>query len=109
MSSMENTSSVSVRSTQLEEFDLLTLGGGTGSTVAAWTLAAEGKRVAVIYREYIGGSCPNIACLPSKKHHPHRKDRIVRSEGRGVRHQTWTASESTSPLFGIANARWCRA
>jgi len=51
---------------QREEFDLLILGGGTGSTVAAWTFAAEGRRVAVVERKYIGGSCPNIACLPSK-------------------------------------------
>jgi pyruvate/2-oxoglutarate dehydrogenase complex dihydrolipoamide dehydrogenase (E3) component len=42
------------------------LGGGTGSTIAAWTFAKEGQRVAVIERKYIGGSCPNIACLPSK-------------------------------------------
>jgi len=50
----------------LERYDLVILGGGTGSTVAAWTFAAEGQRVAVIERKYIGGSCPNIACLPSK-------------------------------------------
>jgi pyruvate/2-oxoglutarate dehydrogenase complex dihydrolipoamide dehydrogenase (E3) component len=49
-----------------EQFDLVILGGGTGSTIAAWTFAAEGKRVAVVDRKYIGGSCPNIACLPSK-------------------------------------------
>jgi pyruvate/2-oxoglutarate dehydrogenase complex dihydrolipoamide dehydrogenase (E3) component len=49
-----------------EEFDVVILGGGTGSTVAGWTFAEEGKRVAVIDRKYIGGSCPNIACLPSK-------------------------------------------
>jgi pyruvate/2-oxoglutarate dehydrogenase complex dihydrolipoamide dehydrogenase (E3) component len=49
-----------------ETYDVVILGGGTGSTVAAWTLASEGKRVAVIDRKYIGGSCPNIACLPSK-------------------------------------------
>ncbi len=67
MTSIENTSSAhSVRSIQPEEFDLVILGGGTGSTVAAWTFAAEGKRVAVIDRKYIGGSCPNTACLPSK-------------------------------------------
>src|SRR5580692_7166733 len=54
------------KKSQLEEFDLVILGGGTGSTVAAWTFAAEGKRVAVVDRKYIGGSCPNIACLPSK-------------------------------------------
>src|SRR5262249_27105964 len=28
--------------------------------------AKQGQRVAVIERKYIGGSCPNIACLPSK-------------------------------------------
>ena len=32
----------------------------------AWTLAKQGKRVALIERKYIGGSCPNIACLPTK-------------------------------------------
>ena len=31
-----------------EEFDLVILGGGTGSTVAAWTFGDEGKRVAVV-------------------------------------------------------------
>ena len=49
-----------------EEFDIVILGGGTGGTVAAWTFAAEGRRVALIERKYVGGSCPNIACLPSK-------------------------------------------
>jgi pyruvate/2-oxoglutarate dehydrogenase complex dihydrolipoamide dehydrogenase (E3) component len=49
-----------------EEFDIIILGGGTGGTVAAWTFASEGRRVAVIERKYVGGSCPNIACLPSK-------------------------------------------
>ncbi|HEX4748983.1 MAG TPA: FAD-dependent oxidoreductase [Bryobacteraceae bacterium] len=52
--------------TQPEEFDLVILGGGTGSTIAAWTFAGKGQHVAVIERKYIGGSCPNIACLPSK-------------------------------------------
>jgi pyruvate/2-oxoglutarate dehydrogenase complex dihydrolipoamide dehydrogenase (E3) component len=50
----------------LEQYDLVILGGGTGSTIAAWTFAGQGQRVAVIERKYIGGSCPNIACLPSK-------------------------------------------
>jgi pyruvate/2-oxoglutarate dehydrogenase complex dihydrolipoamide dehydrogenase (E3) component len=54
------------RMTQPEDFDVVILGGGTGSTLAAWTFASEGKRVAVVDRKYIGGSCPNIACLPSK-------------------------------------------
>jgi pyruvate/2-oxoglutarate dehydrogenase complex dihydrolipoamide dehydrogenase (E3) component len=49
-----------------EEYDLVILGGGTGATIAAWTFASQGQRVAAVDRKYIGGSCPNIACLPSK-------------------------------------------
>jgi pyruvate/2-oxoglutarate dehydrogenase complex dihydrolipoamide dehydrogenase (E3) component len=67
MKSAKKTSSIPVlEKPRPEEFDLVILGGGTGSTIAAWTFAGEGKRVAVIERKYIGGSCPNIACLPSK-------------------------------------------
>ena len=49
-----------------ESYDLVVLGSGAPGKLLAWTLAAEGKRVAVVERRYIGGSCPNIACLPSK-------------------------------------------
>jgi len=66
MNSTKNASSAQARKRQPEEFDLVILGGGTGSTIAAWTFAGQGQRVAVIERKYIGGSCPNIACLPSK-------------------------------------------
>jgi pyruvate/2-oxoglutarate dehydrogenase complex dihydrolipoamide dehydrogenase (E3) component len=41
-----------MKKTQPEEFDLVILGGGTGSTVAAWTFASEGKKVAVVDRKY---------------------------------------------------------
>jgi pyruvate/2-oxoglutarate dehydrogenase complex dihydrolipoamide dehydrogenase (E3) component len=67
MNTMESVSSAQLsKKTDPEEYDLVILGGGTGSTIAAWTLASQGQRVAVIDRKYIGGSCPNIACLPSK-------------------------------------------
>jgi pyruvate/2-oxoglutarate dehydrogenase complex dihydrolipoamide dehydrogenase (E3) component len=49
-----------------EQFDLVILGSGAGGKLAAWTYGKQGKRVAVIERKYIGGACPNIACLPSK-------------------------------------------
>jgi pyruvate/2-oxoglutarate dehydrogenase complex dihydrolipoamide dehydrogenase (E3) component len=49
-----------------EEFEIVVLGSGEGSKYLAWSLAKQGKQVAVIERKYIGGSCPNIACLPSK-------------------------------------------
>ena len=67
MNTMENVSSAQLsKKTVPEEYDLVILGGGTGSTIAAWTFASEGRRVAAIDRKYIGGSCPNIACMPSK-------------------------------------------
>ena len=49
-----------------EEYDVVVLGSGAAGKLLAWTLASQGKRVAVIERRYVGGSCPNIACLPSK-------------------------------------------
>ena len=52
--------------TRIEDYDLVILGSGAGSKLLAWTFAGSGKKVAVIEREYVGGSCPNIACLPSK-------------------------------------------
>src|SRR5271168_1923849 len=52
--------------TKPEEYDLVVLGSGAGGKLIAWTSAQKGQRVAVIERKYVGGSCPNIACLPSK-------------------------------------------
>ncbi len=49
-----------------EKYDVLVLGGGTAGKLAAWTMAKEGRRTAVVDRKYVGGSCPNVACLPSK-------------------------------------------
>lgn len=49
-----------------DDYDLVVLGSGEAGKILAWTLASEGKRAAVIERKYLGGSCPNIACLPSK-------------------------------------------
>jgi pyruvate/2-oxoglutarate dehydrogenase complex dihydrolipoamide dehydrogenase (E3) component len=52
--------------TTASDYEFVILGSGEGSKYLAWTLGAQGRRVAVIERKYIGGSCPNIACLPSK-------------------------------------------
>ena len=50
----------------VEDFDLVVLGSGEAGKYLAWTLGSQGQRVAVVERRFIGGSCPNIACLPSK-------------------------------------------
>jgi pyruvate/2-oxoglutarate dehydrogenase complex dihydrolipoamide dehydrogenase (E3) component len=49
-----------------EKYDVLVFGGGTAGKVVAWTMAKQGKRTAVVDRKYVGGACPNVACLPSK-------------------------------------------
>ena len=48
-----------------EDYDLVVLGSGRGRFLA-WSMASEGKRTAVVERRYVTGSCPSIACLPSK-------------------------------------------
>src|SRR5580692_7467731 len=50
----------------VEDYDLVILGSGAGGKLLAWTSAKKGQRVVVIERQYVGGACPNIACLPSK-------------------------------------------
>jgi pyruvate/2-oxoglutarate dehydrogenase complex dihydrolipoamide dehydrogenase (E3) component len=51
---------------QAEHYEILILGSGAGGKLLAWHLAQSGRRTAVVERRWIGGSCPNIACLPSK-------------------------------------------
>lgn len=71
---------------QAEIYDLLILGSGAGSKLLAWTFAGRGQRVAVVERKYVGGACPNIACLPSKNviHTAQIAHNVRRSEEFGI-------------------------
>lgn len=51
---------------ETEHYDLISLGSGEGGKFIAWTQGSKGQRCAVIERRWLGGSCPNVACLPSK-------------------------------------------
>jgi len=51
---------------QPEQYDVLILGSGGGGKLMAWHMGRSGRRAAVVERKWIGGSCPNVACLPSK-------------------------------------------
>src|SRR5258708_18916 len=54
------------RMSQPERFEVLILGSGAGGKLLAWHMAQSGRRTAVVERRWIGGSCPNVNCLPSK-------------------------------------------
>jgi pyruvate/2-oxoglutarate dehydrogenase complex dihydrolipoamide dehydrogenase (E3) component len=49
-----------------EQYEILVVGSGEAGKYLAWTMAKAGHHTALIERKLIGGSCPNIACLPSK-------------------------------------------
>src|SRR6201997_2667083 len=51
---------------EAERVEVLILGSGEGGKNMAWHMARSGRRTAVVERKWIGGSCRNIACLPSK-------------------------------------------
>jgi pyruvate/2-oxoglutarate dehydrogenase complex dihydrolipoamide dehydrogenase (E3) component len=71
-----------------EEYDVVVLGSGAPGKLVAWALASRGQRVAVVERRYVGGSCPNIACLPSKNviHSAKIADLVRRSAEFGISH-----------------------
>ena len=50
----------------VEKCEILILGSGEAGKYLAWTMAKAGHRTAMVERRWLGGSCPNIACLPSK-------------------------------------------
>jgi len=71
----------------VDTYDALVLGSGEAGKSMAWYLGGTGKRVAVIEQRYVGGSCPNIACLPSKNiiHGASIAHTVATSEALGTR------------------------
>ncbi len=49
-----------------KEFDTVVIGAGPGGYVCAIRAAQLGQKVAVVEREYLGGVCLNVGCIPSK-------------------------------------------
>jgi pyruvate/2-oxoglutarate dehydrogenase complex dihydrolipoamide dehydrogenase (E3) component len=49
-----------------DRFQVLIIGGGQAGIPLAWALAKAGKTVALAERKYLGGSCVNFGCTPTK-------------------------------------------
>lgn len=81
---------------EIEEFDLVILGSGAAGKLISWTLGKKGMKTAMIERKYIGGACPNVACLPSKNviHSAKVASYFRRSEEFGISKDNWMITMS---------------
>jgi pyruvate/2-oxoglutarate dehydrogenase complex dihydrolipoamide dehydrogenase (E3) component len=52
--------------TKIEHFDAIILGSGQSGDPLALALSAKGKRTALVERAYLGGTCSNYGCTPTK-------------------------------------------
>lgn len=50
----------------MKRYDVLVIGSGKGGKTLAMKLAGDGASVGLIERKWIGGSCINLACIPTK-------------------------------------------
>ena len=48
------------------DYDLFTIGAGSGGVRASRYAARLGARVAVAEERYLGGTCVNVGCIPKK-------------------------------------------
>jgi pyruvate/2-oxoglutarate dehydrogenase complex dihydrolipoamide dehydrogenase (E3) component len=101
----------------VERFQNVVLGGGEAGKYIAWELARLGQRVTVVEKGLIGGSCPNIACLPSKNviHSAKVVDFVRHASTFGLRLGPWTVDmagvrqrkrEMVDGLIAIHKARF---
>jgi pyruvate/2-oxoglutarate dehydrogenase complex dihydrolipoamide dehydrogenase (E3) component len=49
-----------------EHVQNLIIGSGVAGRLIGWTLASQSQKTVVVERAMVGGSCPNVACVPSK-------------------------------------------
>lgn len=50
----------------MDHFDFIIIGAGPAGEAAAYLARERGASVAVVDREWFGGSCPHVGCIPSK-------------------------------------------
>src|SRR4030081_3226872 len=91
-----------------ERFQNIVLGGGEAGKYIAWELARQGQRVAVVEKGLIGGSCPNIACLPSKNliHSAKVTDLVRHAAPFGLRLGPWTVDMAGVRQTQARDGRW---
>jgi pyruvate/2-oxoglutarate dehydrogenase complex dihydrolipoamide dehydrogenase (E3) component len=86
-----------------EHVQNLIIGSGVAGRILAWTLASQGQKTVVVERAMVGGSCPNVACLPSK-------NVIYSAKAVSLVHPTQGLGVVTGPvrvdMAGVARRKW---
>ncbi|MEI9916354.1 MAG: FAD-dependent oxidoreductase [Methylovirgula sp.] len=88
-----------------EHLDVLVLGSGQAGNLMAWHMARSGYRTALIERRWIGGSCPNIACMPSKNEVWSARS-LISSVTPGISERSRHRARSTWAKSASGNATW---
>jgi glutathione reductase (NADPH) len=72
------------------DFDLFTIGAGSGGVRASRVAASYGAKVAIAEERYLGGTCVNVGCIPKKLlvYASHFRDDFEDAAGFG-----WTVGE----------------
>ena len=73
------------------DFDLFTIGAGSGGVRASRFAAGFGARVAIAEERYLGGTCVNVGCIPKKlySYASHVREEIHLAAGFG-----WSAAHT---------------
>ncbi len=71
-------------------YDIVVVGGGPGGYVAALHAAELGKKTALIEADFLGGTCLNRGCIPSKTYLKHSEiiEQIEKAKDWGLKRLT---------------------
>jgi dihydrolipoamide dehydrogenase len=99
----------------MKNFDVVVIGAGPGGYVASIRLAQLGLKTACVEREYLGGVCLNVGCIPSKAmisatHFLHKAQHDAAEMGIEIKGlsvnmkklKTWKDSVSTKMSSGVS-------
>ena len=75
----------------MQEFDVVVIGAGPGGYVPAIRAAQLGKKVAIVERKKIGGTCLNVGCIPSKAllRHSEMVEEIQKANSWGIKQENY--------------------
>jgi hypothetical protein len=87
----------------IEQVQNLILGSGVAGKILAWALASKSRKTVVVERSMVGGSCPNVACLPSKNVNYSAKAVSLVHPTRGLGVVTGSVR---ADMAGVARRKW---